>query len=86
MSWSAQAEFSNGNFQVGDSTNTTSDEHNEQWHVALDLAERAIASGVVGDPKGTYKVSMNGHGNPDHKPAEGWANDFVSINIYQVTE
>jgi hypothetical protein len=47
---------------------------------ALDL----IASGVVGDGDAPIRVSLSGHANPDHEPAEGWANDFVSINIYQL--
>jgi hypothetical protein len=29
-------------------------------------------------------VSMTGHSNPEHRPKDGYSNDFVTISVYQV--
>ena len=44
-----------------------------------------VATGALGDPmKHKFSVSLVGHANPGHEPAEGWANDSVTISISQV--
>jgi len=59
-------------------------------HEALEAAKDAIVvlvnSNAVGDESVTYRVSANGHSNPDHKPAEGWSNDSLTISIYQASQ
>ncbi len=58
----------------------------EQLEVAIDAAQGLILSGLVGDPAGKrFNVSLSGHVNPNHEPAEGWANDYISISVSQAT-
>lgn len=59
-------------------------EPREQFEKARELAATLIESGVVGDPANhTFRVSLSGHANPAHVPAEGYANDLVSISVSQ---
>lgn len=61
-----------------------SDEASEALGAAKEAA-KALATVVVpgGEPA---SVSISGHANPGHKPAEGWANDFVAVTVTQATE
>ena len=44
-----------------------------------------VNSGAYGDPDlHTFSVVLSGHANENHKPAEGWVNDFISIAIHQL--
>lgn len=58
-------------------------EHLEQYNKCAQQVQAIIESGVLGDADAEFNVSFSGHGNPEHKPTIGWANDFVSISIYQ---
>jgi hypothetical protein len=61
-----------------------SEEHQEQFAVARAAASRLIDSGLVGDPaKFLFNVTLSGHGNPNHEPTPGWANDCIAINVSQ---
>jgi hypothetical protein len=85
MSWSLSFDFENGEPQ-GDAAEKLSviePPHRDQAEEAVRSVFQLAASGVVGDPNGKYKVTLSGHGNPDHKPAPGWGNDFVTISVYQ---
>jgi hypothetical protein len=88
MSWSAKytvnpnAEQSEIVTEVHRS-NLDSEEHQHQHDAALMAAVQALTTGAVGRPEKTYDVSISGHSNPDHEPAEGWANDFISIQVTQ---
>lgn len=63
-----------------------SKEAGEQVFVTVATVHDIIGSGVVGDPDGKFSITVSGHANPEHKPASGWANDSVVINIYQTQE
>lgn len=53
---------------------------------AKELVVETIASGFVGKEGKQFNVTANGHSNPGNEPKEGWSNDYVAINIYQVSE
>lgn len=56
----------------------------EQLAKAKELAALLADSGVVGDPaEHRFNVALSGHANPDHEPAEGYANDTVSVTVSQ---
>lgn len=56
--------------------------HEEQLAAAKEAAKALIASGVVGPDDGrVFIVDLHGHGNTDHQPVPGWANDAVSVNV-----
>lgn len=39
----------------------------------------AVQSGLIG--KGPFTVALSGHANPEHKPREGWSNDYAQMRI-----
>jgi hypothetical protein len=87
MSWSVYGTYQKNLFEYKSVSNVADvEEHQEQYQVVSEMVRDIVSSGAVGDPDGKYYVTMNGHGNPDHKPKEGWSNDFVSINIQQVAD
>jgi hypothetical protein len=53
----------------------------EQLRAAKVAVADLLDSGCVGGPP--VLISFSGHANPGHRPAEGWANDYVSITITQ---
>jgi hypothetical protein len=56
----------------------------EQFEKARELAAQLIESEAVGDPEhNIFAVSLNGHANPGHVPAEGYANDMITISVSQ---
>ena len=56
--------------------------HEEQFAAAKEAAKALIASGAVGPDDGrVFIVNLNGHGNTDHQPVPGWANDMVSVSV-----
>lgn len=56
----------------------------DQIKAARAAAMSLLDSGCVGAGE-FFSVSISGHANPDHKPADGWANDSVSVNVRQAT-
>lgn len=53
---------------------------------AKDAATTLVHSRVFGDPEEVgFTINLAGHSNPGHLPADGWANDFVSISVSQKT-
>lgn len=48
--------------------------------VAIREAVEAIAC-VLGRPGDKISVTISGHANPDHAPAEGWANEMINISM-----
>jgi hypothetical protein len=54
----------------------------EQLDAARVVALTLMESGTVGKDK-TFRVALSGHANPDHEPASGWANDCITVNVYQ---
>lgn len=61
-------------------------EHLEQFREALASAFGILLSGVMGGKDKNYQVNISGHGNPNHEPTPGWANDAITISIYQLGE
>lgn len=57
----------------------------EQLNVARASAKAIMESGAVGVKDGDYHVSLNGHANPEHRPATGWANDCIGVHVSQKT-
>jgi hypothetical protein len=56
----------------------------EQMEFAKAVVKDAVESGVLGDPRQHhFYVQLNGHANPSHEPAPGWANDTITISITQ---
>jgi hypothetical protein len=84
MSWTAQLLAVNGEVTVryADPSLENNDEARAQFVAASELAGKLIDTGVVGENK-NYVINVSGHANPDHEPAEGFANDTVTIQVYQ---
>jgi len=57
-------------------------EVHEQIDAAVATLERLLPV-VQPDPAGVVRGSLSGHANPGHKPAEGWANDEVTVRLLQ---
>lgn len=62
-----------------------SDQVQEQVAVAKKAALAIVKSGAVGGTDKHFNVSLSGHANPDHEPAEGWANDCITVSVAQIT-
>lgn len=56
----------------------------EQVNAARAAAKGLVASGAVGDSEKAFTVTLSGHSNEGHEPADGWANDCVTVTIAQV--
>lgn len=88
MSWSVSYEsrknFTNDVRSPGSSSIDTT-EAEEQLRAARSAAIDLMESGAVGAKDGDYRVYLNGHANPEHRPAPGWANDCVAVNVSQKT-
>lgn len=80
MSWGANLKYEDGKFTVLQKSNNNK-EHDEQYTVALKVAQDVIESGAVGS--GDFTVTLSGHGNPNHEKLAGWGNDFVQITVSQ---
>lgn len=63
-------------------------EHREQYKAAIGAVNALLMVHInsIGGFDKTYRIILTGHGNPGHEPTEGWANDFISITITQVSE
>lgn len=55
----------------------------EQFAAAKEAVKDLIESGAVGDTEKTYSLSLSGHANEGHEPAEGWTNDCINISLSQ---
>lgn len=86
MSWSTRFMVIDGEIKKPVTNGTDSTEHLEQYLDALHVVDEFINYGSVGKPLGSYSVTITGHANHNHEPREGWANDFININIQQVSE
>lgn len=87
MSWGTSGKIRNGELQLtGSEPTLLNDEMREQYDASLKAVEEIFESGALGGPEKTYAFSISGHGNKDHEPVPGWANDGVYISISQLTE
>jgi hypothetical protein len=56
----------------------------EQIEAAKTAVIALMATKTIGDGGGIdFLVSIGGHANPNHLPTPGWANDAITISIYQ---
>lgn len=88
MSWSASYVW-NGQTQTETQIHVQPElpvESKAQADVAFDASSAIILTGVIGSSEKKYKVMLSGHANPGHEPNPGWANDCITINIYQLEE
>lgn len=53
----------------------------DQLEAALIAARSIAASGAVGKAPFTY--TLNGHGNFNHEPQNGYANDSITVTVTQ---
>lgn len=88
MSWSGSGTASEHGIAVTSLTTSppydTADAHvKEQMDIAADAATKIIASGAVGGAGKEYSVTVSGHANPDHEPLAGWANDELTVRVWQ---
>lgn len=86
MSWSTSFKAKGSNVYDVQEFGLESLEAQKAAEQAGDLAALLVISGVVGSIDKTYKVTVSGHANPKNEPVEGWGNDFVSINVYQIED
>lgn len=57
-------------------------EREDQVAAAKKAVLALVKSGAVGDGE-AFQVTLSGHANTDHKPAQGWANDVVTVSVAQ---
>lgn len=57
----------------------------DQADQAVKAAKALVGSGVVGGKGVKIGAVLSGHGNPEHTPRDGYANDTVSVNVYQAS-
>lgn len=86
MSWSARGTITDGEFDFVEVSNAKIAVHKVQFEAAQEAAAALVESGAIGNPAGKFNVSLSGHGNKNHEPAQGWSNDFTSIAVSQITE
>jgi hypothetical protein len=55
----------------------------DQFDAALEAAQTVLDSGAVGDIDDLFNISLSGHANPDHKPADGMSNDMINVTVSQ---
>ncbi len=94
MSWSAQAKV-NGEMtrdQVAEvimhvvvtGNEQALAERDEQVERAKSCVLGILLEGCVGKGNGkSFNVSMSGHANVGHEPNAEWANDYMTISVYQ---
>lgn len=56
----------------------------DQVAIARSVAKLVVESGAVGNPETKdFSISISGHANPEHEKTPGWANDCISVSVYQ---
>lgn len=88
MSWSLQTKPrpAPAIFRAIDETQPThelSEESIEQVRAAKAAAKSVIETQAVGGSDKAFGVSLSGHANEGHEPAEGYARDFIQITVTQ---
>lgn len=90
MSWTASATIKDTAdlSKLEDSLADLTNESREQYEVACDAVQTILDSGALGrvDGSRSFAISLSGHANAGHEPAEGWANDALTISIAQIPE
>jgi hypothetical protein len=56
----------------------------DQVEIARSVAKLVIESGAIGNAETKeFAVSISGHANPEHEKKVGYANDCISVSVYQ---
>ena len=89
MSWSVSGSFIGSEIKAGlaklrEAALQQNPEGGDQFDAVAAAVEAIIASGSLGGAEKTFAVNMHGHGNPNHEPREGWANDCAGLSIAQL--
>jgi hypothetical protein len=50
-------------------------------HLEAVIEAATRLASAVGRPEDTITISVSGHSNPNHAPAEGWAHEFVTLSV-----
>jgi hypothetical protein len=58
----------------------------KQVAAAARAAGLLYGTGTIGPPSHRFGATLSGHANPGHGPRDGFANDVVTVSIYQATE
>lgn len=84
MSWSGKGTLDSadavGNFNVIEQKGHGESESVEQISSAIEAARTLIKSGHIG-AEGPFDVTLYGHANPDHKDAEGYAKESITVTV-----
>jgi hypothetical protein len=87
MSWSATAVIVRKTYEPPSVTVTHRQEQADhgavESKVAIDKALKAATLMTDAMGEGTFDVTLSGHSNPGNKPAQGWANDGMRIDVQQ---
>lgn len=87
MSWSISGKTSLGKLRQGNFEDLTASPqvgHGEAECAEIMEATRdavAIVAHHLGE--GPCQVTISGHANPNHEPAEGWSRDMITITVSQ---
>lgn len=86
MSWSAYGDVQGGqqSFHTTSGIDGGNAETAAQFEAARNALDLLIDSGAVGPVDGNYKVSLAGHGNPNHEKVPGVTNDAIVVTVAQV--
>lgn len=82
MSWHVQYE-SRAAFLADQRTFESGTPAGDQLQEARAAAESIITSRCVADESKDVMVTLFGHANAQHEPAQGWANDCVTVTVTQ---
>lgn len=55
----------------------------DQISNAVELVKNLIDSGCLGDESNSFNITLTGHANPNHEPAENMSRDMISISVQQ---
>lgn len=89
MSWSvglaepAAAEDFDAAIDALEPPHELTQEGRAQLVAAREAAKALVHGGSIGDDGKRFYATLNGHANPGHEPAPGYANDLVSVSVRQ---
>lgn len=85
MSWSLQFSSLEALDRDEPTSGTIPEDARDQYEAARAAAIDLITSGAIGRVGAKFTTLLSGHANPEHEPREGWANDCITVSIYQAT-
>jgi hypothetical protein len=70
--------------KIADYTLSGPGEAEAREHLAAAAEAGKILAAVIGTDDDELVVRVSGHANPQHKPTEGWADEFVQVIVARV--